>query len=239
MDNLSFRYTVDGPYVLKGINFTVPAGLSLGLVGRSGSGKSTITKLIQRLYLPQEGAIYIDDVDTRHMNPLWLRSQIGVVLQENYSFSGTIRDNIALPQPDAPIELVLEMAKLAGAHEFISQLPEGYDTLVGERGSSLSTGQKQRIAIARALITNPRILILDEATSALDYESESIILDNLKHIKKGRTVLVIAHRLSTVYDCDCILAMDNGQLVEGGTHNELLAKKGYYYSLYTQQERSP
>jgi subfamily B ATP-binding cassette protein HlyB/CyaB len=236
-ENISFRYGLNMPNVLEQLSFTVAPGSSIGLVGRSGSGKSTITKLIQRLYIPQEGAIYVDDVDTRHMNPLWLRQHIGVVLQENYLFSGTIRENIAMPRPDAPIELILQAAQLAGAHDFIKELPEGYDTLVGERGSTLSGGQKQRIAIARALITNPRILILDEATSALDYESERIIQNNLKQIKKGRTVFVIAHRLSTVRDCDCIIAMDRGRIVEQGTHKELIAMEGYYYTLVTQQEK--
>ncbi len=235
-DNISFRYGLNTPNVLNHISFTMPAGSSLGIVGRSGSGKSTITKLIQRLYIPQEGAIYVDDVDTRHMNPLWLRHHIGVVLQENYLFSGTIRENIALPKPDAPIELIIQAAQIAGAHEFIKELPEGYDTIVGERGSTLSGGQKQRIAIARALITNPRILIFDEATSALDYESERVILNNLEKIKQGRTVILIAHRLSTVEACDSIIAMDKGQIVEMGPHKQLIAREGYYYTLHHQQE---
>ena len=170
------------------------------------------------------------------MNPLWLRHHIGVVLQENYLFSGTIRDNIALPRPDAAIELIIQSAQIAGAHEFIKELPEGYDTLVGERGSTLSGGQKQRIAIARALITNPQILIFDEATSALDYESERIIQANLAKIKQGRTVFMIAHRLSTVQSCDVIIALDKGHIVEMGTHHELIAQGGYYYRLSTQQE---
>jgi ATP-binding cassette, subfamily B, bacterial HlyB/CyaB len=235
IENLSFRYAVNMPNVLNRLNVSIPAGSSIGIVGRSGSGKSTITKLLQRLYLPQEGAIYIDDVDVRHMNPLWLRQHIGVVLQENYLFSGTIRENIALPRQDAGIELIIQAAQVAGAHEFIGELPEGYDTMVGERGSTLSGGQKQRIAIARALITNPRILIMDEATSALDYESERIIQNNLKQIKQGRTVFVIAHRLSTVRDCTRIIAMDKGEIVETGTHAELMMKRGYYFMLVTQQ----
>lgn len=235
-DGISFRYGIDSPNVLEKISFAVPSGTSVGLVGRSGSGKSTIAKLVQRLYIPQEGAIYIDDVDIRHMNPLWLRHHIGVVLQENYLFSGTIRDNIALPRPDAPIELIIQAAQIAGAHEFIKELPEGYDTLVGERGSTLSGGQKQRIAIARALITNPQILIFDEATSALDYESERIIQANLSKIKQGRTVFIIAHRLSTVRDCNIIIALDRGKIVEMGTHAELMAQGGYYHMLSTQQQ---
>jgi len=234
--NISFKYGVDTPNVLNRLSFDIPAGSSVGLVGRSGSGKSTITKLIQRLYIPQDGIIYIDDVDSRHMNPLWLRSQLGIVLQENYLFSGSIRENIALAQPDASMDRVIHAAQVAGAHDFIKELPEGYDTFVGERGSSLSGGQKQRIAIARALITDPRILVLDEATSALDYESERIIQRNLNHIKKGRTVFIIAHRLSTVKDCDIIIAMDKGQIVEMGTHNELIMKRGYYHMLSSQQD---
>ncbi len=236
LENISFRYGLDTPNVLSKVSMNVPPGSSIGLVGRSGSGKSTITKLIQRLYIPQEGAIYIDDVDTRHMNPIWLRNHIGVVLQENYLFSGSIRENIALPKPDAPIELIIQAAQIAGAHDFIKELPEGYDTYVGERGSTLSGGQKQRIAIARALITNPRILIFDEATSALDYESERIIQTNLAKIKQGRTVFIIAHRLSTVRDCDVIIALDKGQIVEMGSHTELMRKRGYYHMLSTQQE---
>jgi ATP-binding cassette, subfamily B, bacterial HlyB/CyaB len=237
LENLSFRYGLDKPNVLDRLSLTIDPGTSVGLVGRSGSGKSTIAKLIQRLYIPQEGIIYIDEVDSRHMNPLWLRNQIGVVLQENYLFSGTIRENIALSQPDAPIERIIHAAEMAGANEFIKELPEGYDTLVGERGSSLSGGQKQRIAIARALITNPRILIFDEATSALDYESERTIQNNLAKIKTGRTVLIIAHRLSTVRDCNVIIAMDKGKIVEMGSHSELLAQKGYYHMLCMQQEQ--
>ncbi|WP_373533064.1 peptidase domain-containing ABC transporter [Vampirovibrio sp.] len=236
-EKISFRYGLDTPNVLSEVSFNVPPSSSIGLVGRSGSGKSTITKLIQRLYLPQEGAIYVDDVDSRHMNPLWLRNHIGVVLQENYLFSGTIRENIALPRPDASIELIIQAAQVAGAHDFIKELPEGYDTLVGERGSTLSGGQRQRVAIARALITNPRILIFDEATSALDYESERIIQNNLAKIKQGRTVFIIAHRLSTVRDCQVILAMDRGQIVESGTHTELMLKRGYYHMLASQQEQ--
>ena len=234
-ENVKFRYRPDTPYVLKGISFEIKPGMCVGIIGRSGSGKSTIAKLIQRLYIPTEGEIYIDSVDIKHINPIWLRKNIGVVLQENYLFSGTIRENIAMPMPDAPMELIINAAKIAGAHEFISKLPEGYDTIVGERGSTLSGGQKQRIAIARALITNPRILIFDEATSALDYESERIIQQNMKLIKEGRTVIIIAHRLTTVKDCDLIIAIDNGVIVEAGSFNQLMRKRGYFYNLYSQQ----
>lgn len=234
-DNVSFAYAPNMPKVVSQVSFAAAPGMSIGVVGRSGSGKSTIAKLLQRLYLPHEGAVYIDEVDIRHMNPIWLRFNIGVVLQENYLFSGTIRENISLPKPDAPMELIIQAAQLSGAHEFIAQLPEGYDTAVGERGSTLSGGQKQRVAIARALITNPRILIFDEATSALDYQSERIINQNLKQIKKGRTTVIIAHRLSTIKDCDLIIAMDKGVIVEMGTHEELLSKQGYYHQLSTLQ----
>ncbi|WP_421716866.1 peptidase domain-containing ABC transporter [Arcobacter arenosus] len=234
-ENLSFKYNPDSPLVLNGFNLKVNSGESIGLVGRSGSGKSTLTKLIQRLYIASQGAMYVDGVDIRHMNPSWLRHNIGVVLQDNYLFSGSIKENIEYSMPGVPIERIIEAAKIAGADEFVSEMPEGYDTLVGERGSSLSGGQKQRIAIARALLSNPKILIFDEATSALDYESEKIIQNNMQNIKKGRTMFIVAHRLSTVKDCDKIVVMDKGNIVEIGSHENLMNKKGYYYNLYTQQ----
>ena len=236
VDNLSFRYNVEAPMVLNRINIDIKAGQKVGFVGRSGSGKSTLTKLIQRLYYPTEGTIYIDGIDIRNINPLWLRTHIGIVLQENYLFSGTIKENIALPRPNMPMEAIVQVAQIAGAHEFISKLPKGYDTEVGERGSSLSGGQKQRIAIARALITNPKILIFDEATSALDYESEKIIRDNLGMITQGRTTIIIAHRLSTIKDCDLIVCFDHGDVVEIGTKEELLSKNGYFTTLYNAQQ---
>lgn len=235
IENMSFRYNVDAPLVLKNINLEIKAGEKIGFVGRSGSGKSTITKLIQRLYYTTEGTIFIDGIDTRNIDPIWLRTNIGIVMQENYLFSGTIKDNIAQPRPNVPMEGIIQAAQVAGAHEFISKFPKGYDTEVGERGSSLSGGQKQRIAIARALISNPRILIFDEATSALDYESERIIRDNMAMISKGRTTIIIAHRLSTIRDCDRIVCFDNGNIVEIGTHDELLKHDGYYKKLYEAQ----
>jgi subfamily B ATP-binding cassette protein HlyB/CyaB len=234
-DNVSFRYSPNGTDVVDEVSFEIKPGMSVGLVGRSGSGKSTIAKLLQRLYIASDGAIYVDDIDIRHMNPMWLRNQIGVVLQENYLFSGTIRENIALPRQDAPMERIIQAAKIAGAHEFITELAEGYDTVVGERGSSLSGGQRQRIAIARALITAPRILIFDEATSALDYESERIINRNLVEIKRGRTTFIVAHRLATIAHCDLIIAMDKGKIVEMGSHDELLVREGYYHHLHSLQ----
>ena len=235
IDHLSFRYNVEAPMVLKNINLDIKAGEKIGFVGRSGSGKSTIAKLIQRLYYTTEGTIYIDGIDIRNINPVWLRTNIGIVLQENYLFSGTIKDNIALPRPNIPMEGIIQAAQISGAHEFISKMPKGYDTEVGERGSSLSGGQKQRIAIARALISNPRILIFDEATSALDYESERIIRDNMAMISKGRTTIIIAHRLSTIRDCDKIVCFDDGEIVEVGTHDELIKHDGYYRKLYEAQ----
>ena len=235
LKGVSFSYAPGRPKVLDDITLEIPAGTSIGIVGRSGSGKSTVAKLIQRLYLPTDGAIFIDNVDTRHMDPLWLRSNIGVVPQESFLFNSSVRDNICDPLPAAPVELIIAAAKVAGAHEFISEMPEGYDTMVGERGSSLSGGQKQRIAIARALISNPKILIFDEATSALDYESERIIQENLNEIKKGRTMIIIAHRLSTIRTCDLIVVVEKGRIVETGTHNELIQRNGIYASLNKQQ----
>lgn len=235
LENLSFRYNVDAPLVLKNVNLTIRPGQKIGFVGRSGSGKSTLTKLIQRLYYTTEGTIYIDGIDIRNINPVWLRTNIGIVLQENYLFSGTIKENICLPRPNMPMEGVVQVSQIAGAHEFISKLPKGYDTEVGERGSSLSGGQKQRVAIARALISNPRILIFDEATSALDYESEKIIRDNMGLISRGRTTIIIAHRLSTIKDCDTIVCFDNGEIVEMGPPQELLKHDGYFKKLYMAQ----
>lgn len=235
-DNVSFKYSPSSPIVLQNFSLEVKPSTSIGIVGRSGSGKSTLTRLLQRLYYANEGAIYIDGVDIRHMNPSWLRQNIGVVLQDSYLFSGSVKENIAYAYPSAPMDLILQASKIAGADEFISTLPEGYDTLVGERGSSLSGGQKQRIAIARAILTNPRILIFDEATSALDYESEKIISNNLAAIKKNRTVFIVAHRLSTVKECNEIIVLDKGRLIERGDHESLMKQRGYYYFLNSQQE---
>ena len=229
-DQGHFRYRADGSEVLRGISLTIGAGEVIGVVGRSGSGKSTLTRLLQRLYTPVRGRVLVDGMDLALADVSSLRRQIGVVLQDNMLFARSIRENIALTDPGAPIEAVMQAAKLAGAHEFILELPEGYDTVVGEHGASLSGGQRQRIAIARALIGNPRILIFDEATSALDYESERIIQHNMKDICKGRTVIVIAHRLSAVRDANRILVMDRGQIVEQGTHAELLAHQAGHYS---------
>jgi len=234
-DHVGFRYRLDGPEVLHDVSFSVSAGQVVGIVGASGSGKSTVAKLVQRLYIPESGRVLVDGVDLAMVDTSWLRRQIGAVLQENVLFNQSIRDNIALPDPAMPIDRVVEAAKLAGAHDFILELPEGYDTIVGERGTSLSGGQRQRIAIARALVTDPRILIFDEATSALDYESERIIQDNMQRIAQGRTVFVIAHRLSTVRRSHRIITIDRGRLVEDGTHDELIKKGGRYATLHRVQ----
>ncbi len=234
-DGIVFRYRSDGPEILRNISLKVPAGQVIGIVGPSGSGKSTLTKLVQRLYLPEKGRVMIDGTDLGLVDPAWLRRQIGVVLQENYLFNRSVRDNIAIADPAMSMERVIEAAQQAGAHDFILELPEGYDTLIGERGGTLSGGQRQRIAIARALVTNPRILILDEATSALDYESEEIIQTNMRHICKGRTVFIIAHRLSTVRDCDRIITIEAGEVVEDGTHASLLKSGGRYSKLWQAQ----
>ncbi|CKK20086.1 ABC transporter family protein [Neisseria meningitidis] len=235
-EHVDFRYKADGRLILQDLNLRIRAGEVLGIVGRSGSGKSTLTKLVQRLYVPEQGRVLVDGNDLALAAPAWLRRQVGVVLQENVLLNRSIRDNIALTDTGMPLERIIEAAKLAGAHEFIMELPEGYGTVVGEQGAGLSGGQRQRIAIARALITNPRILIFDEATSALDYESERAIMQNMQAICANRTVLIIAHRLSTVKTAHRIIAMDKGRIVEAGTQQELLAKpNGYYRYLYDLQ----
>ncbi len=236
-ENVRFRYRMDAANVLHGISFEIKENTVIGLVGRSGSGKSTISKLVQRLYIPQSGRITIDGMDVTLMEPQMLRRQIGVVLQENFMFNGTVAENISIHCPDMPVEKIMEAAKIAGAHDFIMELEEGYETIIGEKGVSLSGGQKQRIAIARAIINNPRILIFDEATSALDYESESIIQRNLKEICKNRTVLIIAHRLSTLSTADEIMVIDRGELKERGSHEELMKMEGLYAYLYHQQSK--
>lgn len=236
-ENVRFRYRSDGFDVLHGISFEMKENRTYGLVGRSGSGKSTISKLVQRLYIPQSGKITIDGIDISLISPQLLRRQIGVVLQENFMFNGTVAENISIHCPICSTEQIMEAAKTAGAHDFIVELENGYDTVIGEKGITLSGGQKQRIAIARAIINNPRILIFDEATSALDYESESIIRNNLKDICNGRTVIIIAHRLSTLADADEILVIDRGELVESGSQEKLMAMNGLYAYLYSMQQR--
>ncbi|WP_328822832.1 type I secretion system permease/ATPase [Paraburkholderia nemoris] len=235
-EQIRFRYRPDGPPVLDNVALDIGAGQVIGIVGRSGSGKSTLTKLLQRLYVPEQGTVRIDGIDLALADPAWLRRQIGVVLQENLLFNRSIRDNIALTDPGAPLAAVIAAAKLAGAHEFICELPEAYDTMVGEHGSNLSGGQRQRLAIARALITNPRILVFDEATSALDFETERVIQNNMKSMCAGRTVIIIAHRLTAVRHADLIVAMDRGKIVERGNHETLLQLGGYYAHLVSLQD---
>ena len=238
-EGVSFRYRADGAEVLRDVNLSVSPGEVIGIVGRSGSGKSTLTKLAQRLYVPDRGKVLVDGQNIAIIDTASLRQQIGVVLQENTLFNRPVRDNIALSNPSLPFEAIVAAATLAGAHEFICELPEGYDTMIGEHGTGLSGGQRQRIAIARALITNPRILIFDEATSALDYESEKIIQDNMRSICQDRTVLIIAHRLSAVRDANRIIVMDKGQIVEIGSHQELLENHaGIYHHLHHLQDGS-
>jgi ATP-binding cassette, subfamily B, bacterial HlyB/CyaB len=234
-ERIRFRYRADGPAILNDVSLDIGAGQVVGIVGRSGSGKSTLTKLLQRLYLPEQGTVRIDGIDLALADPAWLRRQVGVVLQENLLFNRSIRENIALTDPGAPLEAVMRAAKLAGAHEFICELPQAYDTPVEEHGGNLSGGQRQRLAIARALLTNPRILIFDEATSALDFETERVIQNNMKAICAGRTVIIIAHRLTAVRGAHLIVAMDRGLIVERGTHGELLAAGGYYAHLVSLQ----
>ncbi|TPI60971.1 type I secretion system permease/ATPase [Mesorhizobium sp. B3-1-3] len=236
LKNITFRYRPGSPEVLKSISLSIQPGEVVGIVGPSGSGKSTLTKLIQRLYVPDEGQVLLDGMDLSQLDPAWLRSQIGVVLQENLLFNRTIHENIAFANPALPRAKVIAIAKLAGADEFIAKLPQGYDTLIAERGANLSGGQRQRIAIARALATDPPILIFDEATSALDYESERVIQQNMRQIVHRRTVIIIAHRLAAVRPCNRIVGMAEGRIVEIGSHTELLAKPdGLYARLWALQ----
>jgi ATP-binding cassette, subfamily B, bacterial HlyB/CyaB len=235
-DAVRFRYSAEAQPVLHDLTLDVRAGEVIGIVGRSGSGKSTLTKLVQRLYTPEQGRVLVDGIDISLIDAAQLRRQIGVVLQENWLFNRSVRENIAITDPASPLQAVMRAAVLAGEHEFISELPEGYDTIVGEQGASLSGGQRQRIAIARALFTDPRILIFDEATSALDYESEAILQRNMTAICHGRTVIVIAHRLSSVRNAHRIIVMDKGRIVEAGAHDALVnLPNGLYAHLWSMQ----
>lgn len=237
LDQVRFRYRPESMPVLQGLSLDIRAGEVLGIVGRSGSGKSTLTRLVQRLHTPEQGRVLVDGIDIGLVDAAQLRRQIGVVLQENLLFNRSIRENIAISNPAALLDGVVRVAKLAGAHEFISELPEGYDTIVGEQGASLSGGQRQRVAIARALFTDPRILILDEATSALDYESEAIVQRNMAAMSKGRTVIIIAHRLSAVRHAHRIVVMEQGRIAESGSHDALLQRpKGLYARLWRMQD---
>lgn len=228
-DKVVFRYKPDQSPVINEMSFMIPPSKVVGIIGRSGSGKSTLSKLIQRLYIPEKGKIYIDNIDISNVSTFWLRRQIGVVLQENFLFNGTIKENIAINKPNATMDEIIRVSKIAGALEFIEKLDNGFNTVIGEKGMGLSGGQKQRIAIARALITNPRILIFDEATSALDYESEAIIQENLSEMCRGRTVIIIAHRLSTINNADYIMSIDKGRIIEYGPPREIIKNPRSFY----------
>ena len=234
-EHVTFRYAPDGPKILDDVSFDIKPGQVIGLVGVSGAGKTSLLRLMQRFYPVENGRILIDGMDIAAADPAWLRRQIGAVLQDNFLFNRTVRENIAIAMPGMPMERVIAAAKLANAHEFITQLPQAYDTVIGERGGILSGGQKQRIALARALVTNPAILLLDEATSSLDSASERAIQSQMQTITKGRTVFVAAHRLSTLHHADRILVLDNGRLVESGTHQDLLKLGGAYARLHSIQ----
>jgi ABC-type bacteriocin/lantibiotic exporter with double-glycine peptidase domain len=231
-ENVWFGYNPKEP-VIKGLSFTIPAGSKIALVGRSGSGKTTIINLLLRFYDPFSGKIYIDDHDIIKLPVRQLRNNIAVVLQENYFFDGTILDNLTFGRRDVSIDQVIDACRLANAYDFINQLPQGPYTLYGSKGINLSGGQKQRLAIARAFLRNPAILILDEATSALDLENERLIQESLQKLMEGRTTITIAHRLSTIVNSDIIFVIEDGQIYEMGTHDELLGKRGFYYDLYT------
>lgn len=234
-ENVTFQYTPTTAPALDGANIEIPSGKIVGLVGRSGSGKTTITRLVQGMYPIQAGLIRIDGLDMRELDIAHLRQNIGVVLQENFLFRGTVRENIGMAKSNATFKEIVHAAKLAGADEFVERMPQSYDTMLEESGSNLSGGQKQRLAIARALLTNPRILIFDEATSALDPESEAIIQKNLKSIAKGRTVIIVSHRLSTLTGCDKIVVMERGRVEHVGNHRALLDQSKVYQELWYQQ----
>ena len=237
-EDLTFSFNESSPAVLKSINLSVYEGTFVGIVGQSGSGKSTLMKLLPRLYKPNLGKIKIDEYDIEKVELYSLRRQIGIVPQDPLLFSGTISENIAVTQPDATSDDIVKAARLACAHEFIMQLPSGYSTPVGERGSNLSGGQRQRIAIARTLLSKPKLLIMDEATSALDYDTERRVCNNLLESLEECTVFFITHRLSTIRKADRIVMMHQGAIVEQGTHEELVNKRGRYFALYKQQEAS-
>lgn len=231
-EHVTFRYRPDGPEVLADVSFEAAPGEIIGLVGVSGAGKTSLMRLLQRLYTPERGRVLVDGMDLGLLDAHWLRRQMGVVGQDTMLFNRSVRENIALGHPDLPMDTIMRAATLAGAHDFTLELPDGYDTLIGERGGKLSGGQRARIAIARALVTNPRLLLFDEATAALDYESERTIHDNLAEICAGRTVFLAAHRLSTLRLADRLLVLERGRLVETGHHNALLQNGGRYRDLY-------
>jgi ABC-type multidrug transport system fused ATPase/permease subunit len=230
-----FQYRDEGPHVLHDVSFRVSPGERVAIVGESGAGKSTLVTLIPRLYDVTEGGICIDGVDVRDYPLRKLRRSIGIVLQDTILFSGTVRENLRYGRKKATDQEILDAAKAANAHEFIEELPQKYDTIIGERGMGLSGGQRQRISLARTILHNPRILILDEATSSLDSESENLITEAMHRVMAGRTCVIIAHRLSTIVGADRILVFREGRLVEEGPHTELLAAGGYYTYLFDQQ----
>jgi ATP-binding cassette subfamily B protein len=232
--NVTFGYDKHKP-VLKNIELNVKAGEMIGFVGRSGVGKTTMTNLICRFYTADEGSVEIDGVDIKKIKLDDLRSQIGMVLQDQFLFNGTIAENIAYAKPDATPEEIMQAAKIANAHDFIVKFPEGYDTNVGERGQRLSGGERQRVSIARAIMHNPKILILDEATSSVDTETEKAVQEALARLIKGRTTFAIAHRLSTLRNSDRLVVLEDGKIVEMGTHDELMEKKGTYQKLVEMQ----
>jgi ATP-binding cassette subfamily B protein len=234
IEKVSFGYE-DGEPVLQDINLKISPGEFIGIVGKSGVGKSTLINLIMRMYDVDEGTIRIDGIDVRELSQETLRAGMGVVLQETFLFAGSIWQNLTYAKPDATREEVIRAAKMAGAHEFIVQLPDGYNTYVGEKGHKLSGGERQRISIARALLHNPRILILDEATSALDTETEKLIQDALQSLSAGRTTIAIAHRLSTLRNATRLVVLDKNGVAEVGSHEELMAKEGLYYGLVMAQ----
>ncbi|WP_409366929.1 ABC transporter ATP-binding protein [Lysinibacillus sp. 38-6] len=234
-ENVAFQYEADGSTILQNMNFTINPGETVAFVGMSGGGKSTIISLIPRFYDTSDGAVYVDGHNVRDLTIHSLRSQIGIVLQDNILFSDSVKENILMGKPDASEEEVIAAAKAANAHDFIMSLPNGYNTKVGERGVKLSGGQKQRVAIARVFLKNPPILILDEATSALDLESEALIQESLDALVHDRTTIIIAHRLSTITHADKIFVIDHGQLIEEGNHEQLMKKQGTYYNLFQVQ----
>ncbi|WP_308219191.1 peptidase domain-containing ABC transporter [Aeromonas hydrophila] len=236
LERVRFRYQPDAPLIIDDLSLTIAAGETLGVVGGSGSGKSTLARLLLRLYQPEQGEIFIDGQPIRQLPLHHLRQQMGVVLQENHLFNKSVRDNIAQSMPHASLDQIIRAATLAGAHDFILRLPLGYDTVLAEGGTSLSGGQRQRIAIARTLLADPRILIFDEATSALDDESQALIQRNMRQIACGRTVITIAHRLSTVRQCDRIIVLQRGKIVEQGDHASLLARGEHYARLWRLQQ---
>jgi ATP-binding cassette subfamily B protein len=236
-ENTTFRYPGAAVAALDHINFTVMPGEVIGVVGRSGSGKTTLTRMIQGIQIPTEGIIKLDGVDLRQIDLSHIRQNIGIVLQESFLFRGTIRQNISATNPRASAEEIVAAARLAGAEEFIDQLPMAYDSLLEEGATNLSGGQRQRIAIARALLSKPRILIFDEATSALDPESESIIQQNLSQIAQGRSMIIVSHRLSSLVNSDRILVLDKGKVVDMAPHTELLSRCEIYSHLWKQQTR--